>query len=295
MKTTKSGFDPVDFDEFEGQPVIKSRLDLAVKTALRKKERLAHVLLDGPAGAGKSTMANLLAQRMNEPLVVFSEALSVRKLLNVLYDHETGAVILLDEIHAYPKPTLNALLPLIEADYFDGVHFPYCTIVAGTTEPERLSLPFIDRFIHCQYIDYTDDEMARITKRLARCADVALSEAMTKRLAVAAGGVPRIARKLVEAAADIAGDEQRVTADKVFAFCRREADGLATDHIDYLRVLNDNRGHAGLEQICSRLRKHQSIVRSLERVLLDRRMIFLASDGRTITQTGRQRLQGLAA
>lgn len=291
MKTTRDGFDPEDWNQFIGQPIIKDRLDIAVQTALRDKKRLDHVLLDGPAGAGKSTIAGLLADCVEEPLVVFSEALTVRTLRNALYEFELGAVILLDEIHSYPKATLNAMLPLLESGWFDGVWFPYCTIVAATTEPEKLTEPFIDRFIHCKYEDYTNAEMTRITKRLADCAGVKLSEAVIKKLAIAAGGVPRVARSFVIAARDLDGAKRRVTVETILAFCRREADGLSTDHLDYLRVLNENHGRAGLEQLCSRLRKHRSIVQSLERLLLDRKLIFLASDGRTITQAGRQRMQ----
>lgn len=291
MKTTRAEFDPQGWDEFVGQPVIKDRLDIAVQSALRDQRRLDHVLLDGPAGAGKSTMAGLLAEAMGEPLVTFSEALTVRKLRNTLFEHENGAVILLDELHCYPAPTKNALLPLLESGWFDGVCFPFCTIVAATTEPEKLAAPLIDRFIHCCYADYTKAEMVRITQRLADCAGVTLSKATVEKLAVAAGGVPRVARGFVIAARDLAGAGRTVDVKTILAFCRREHDGLSTDHLDYLRVVNENRGVAGLEQICSRLRKHRSIVQSLERLLQDRKYIFLASDGRTITQAGRQRIQ----
>lgn len=295
MKTTKDGFDPAGFGEFEGQPILKDRLDIAVRSALAKKERLAHILLDGPAGAGKSTMAGLLAARMEEPLVTISEALTVRKLRDLLYEYELGSVFLLDEIHIYPKPTRNAMLPLLEAGWFEGVWFPYTTIIAATTAPEELLPPFIDRFIHCRYEDYTEGEMINITRRLAKCADVALPKDTIRQLAIAAGGVPRVARSFVIAASDLASCEREVTVETILAYERREHDGLSTDHIDYLRMLNENHGRAGLEQLTSRLRKHRSIVISLERLLLDRRMIFLASDGRTITQAGRERLQVRAA
>lgn len=296
MKTTRAEFDLADWDDFEGQHVIKDRLDIAVQSALREERRLDHILLDGPAGGGKSTMAGLLADRMKEPLVTFSESLSVRDLRNALYEYELGAVILLDEIHTYPKATLNAMLPLLEAGWYDGVWFPFATIVGATTDPGTvLTGAFIDRFIHCEYQDYTAAEMTRITKRMATCAGVKLTDAVTRKLAVAAGGVPRVARSFVIAARDLAGAGRKTDVATILAFCRREPDGLSTDHLDYLQVINENHGRAGLDQLCSRLRKHRSIVQSLERLLLDRKLIILAKDGRTITQAGRQRLQKVAA
>lgn len=295
MKTTRDGFDPADWNEFEGQEVIKDRLDIAVRRALHKKERLAHVLLDGPAGGGKSTMGALLAARMEEPLVVVSEALTVRKLRDLLYEYELGAVFLLDEIHTYPKATRNAMLPLLEAGWFEGVWFPYCTMVAATTEPEQLLKPFIERFIHCRYIDYTDDEMVNIARRMATCVDLSLPDSTIRQLAIAAGGVPRVARNFITAAEDLASCGRRVTVETILAYEQRETDGLSADHIAYLRILNENHGRAGLEQLTSRLRKHRSIVTSLERLLQDRKLIFLATDGRTITQAGRQRLMQAAA
>lgn len=290
MRTTREEFDPTDFDEFVGQDVIKDRVDIAVRSALKNKRRLDHILLDGPGGSGKSTLAGLLAARMEEPLVVKSEALTVKDLRNLLYETELGVVILFDEIHSYPKPTLNAMLPLFESGWFDGVHFPFTTGIVATTAPELLTAPFISRFIHCRYVDYTDDEMLEIIRRMAHCAKVKMSDKDLRQLAIAAGGVPRQARSFIIAARDL-GDAHRPTdVATILAFERREPDGLSVDHLDYLRIINENHGRAGLEQLCSRLGKHRSIVLSLERLLLERRLIFLASDGRTITHEGRKRL-----
>lgn len=294
MRTTREDFDPADWQSFTGQPIIKDRLDIAVRSALNNNRRLDHILLDGPGGSGKSTLAGLLADRMQEPLVVKSEALTVKDLRNLLYETELGVVLLLDEIHSYPKATLNALLPLCEAGWFDGVQFPFTTIVAATTEPQLLTSPLISRFVYCKYVDYTDDEMFEIISRMARCAKVKTSDKDLRQLAIAAGGVPRQARSFIVAARDLGECGRATDVTTILAFERREPDGLSIDHLDYLRIVNENHGHAGLEQLCSRLGKHRSIVQSLERLLLERRLIFLASDGRTITHQGRQRIQTAA-
>lgn len=294
MNTTRTEFDPTDFSQFYGQSTIKERLDVACRSALSRNTRLDHILLDGPGGSGKSTLANLLATRMKEPYRVLSEPLGVRALLNELYDHELGGILFLDEIHTWPKATLNALLPFCEAGWFGGQYFKFNTIVAATTEPWQLTKPLLSRFIVCKYQPYSHADMTRIVERFAHCANVTLSHRACETLATASGGMPRVARGFVIAARDLAEDGKAPVIDKILRFCDRARDGLSTDHIDYLRVLHANRGRAGLETLAARLAKHPSIVRDLERELCERKLVFMASDGRTLTAAGRERLQAAA-
>lgn len=292
--TTRAEFDPVDWSEFYGQSTLKHRLDVACRSAQSREVRLDHILFDGPGGSGKSTMANLLAQRMCEPYRVLAEPLGVRQMMNELYDHELGGLLFVDEIHAWPKATLNALLPFLEGGWFGGQWFPFTTIAAATTDMRALTKPFISRFIVGEYEDYTLADMTRVVERFAQCADVEISGRAARALAEAAGGMPRTARSFVIAARDLAVDGKVPPVKTILKFCNHYSDGLSTAHLAYLRVLAENRGRAGLSTLASRLRKHPSIVQDLEAVLLDRKMIFLASDGRTMTAAGRARLQEAA-
>jgi holliday junction DNA helicase RuvB len=293
--TINAEFAVNEWASYVGQRLLKTRLEIAVRSAKAQERRLDHVLLDGPPGAGKSTMAGLLAQEMNEPLMVISEPLSVRQLMNVLYDTELGAIVLLDEIQDYPNATKNALLPWLEAGFFQSQWFPYQTVVACTTNPEALKGPLLDRFpILGRYDDYSDADMAKIVARFAESASVQLTQNACRQLGVAAAGVPRVARSFVIAARDLSYGGHKVTVPAIMKFCHRHPDGLSTDHIAYLEALHANRDRAGLEVLCARLRMHRTLVQGLERLLLERKFLFYASDGRTMTAAGRARLQEAA-
>jgi Holliday junction DNA helicase RuvB len=286
--TTDQDFAVTQFDEFVGQATIRERIDLAARSAHARGTRMDHVLLDGPPGSGKSTMATLIAARMDEPLMVIGQAITARELAGVLYELDEG-VLFLDEIHVNSDATQNAMLPLLEGGSFAGWEFPRITVVAATTEPRELLPPLLDRFMVLRYVPYTDDEMAAIVARFARCAHVDLDEATCRAFAVASAGGPRAARELVRTARDYALDAPP-TIDQVLRACRREPDGLSYDHLDYLEVLSANQGRAGLKVLATRLRMHAAVVEDLERILLDRRLVRLETSGRVITAAGRERI-----
>lgn len=295
MRTTKSEFAPTGWDEFVGQPTLKDRLDIAVRSALHDSRKLDHILLDGLPGTGKSTMAELLAERMGVPLITVGQPVKPNELHNMLYDGELGSITFIDEIHDQSRPTLESLLPLLEAGWHQDQLFPFSTIVAGTTDPQALPPALVERFVHCRYEPYTDADMVMIVKRFAACANLTLPDSMCRAFATAAAGTPRVARGFIIEARNLASCGRRVDTMAVLRFCRRHPDGLSDDHINYLQALHDNRGKAGLAVLASSLQMHPKLVLRLERLLRERKLIFLASDGRTMTSAGRQRLMTPAA
>lgn len=289
--TVNAEFQPEGWDEFIGQDLLKDRLDIAVRSARSRDRRLDHVLLDGPAGSGKSTMAELLADRMDQPMIVVAEPPTVKRLRSLLFEVEPGGFIFLDEIHTFEKATKNALLPLLESGWLGDWEFPNVTIVAGTTDPQDLSKPLIDRFVHCKYVDYTLDEMAAIVRRFAHVAKVPIGKIASYALGEAAAGVPRVARSFVIAARDLLECDRPIDTPAIMAYCNRTKDGLSTDHVAYLAALRANQGRAGLDTLSDRLQKHPTLVRDLERLLLDRGYVVRGGAGRELTGAGQQRLK----
>lgn len=290
--TINAEFAVASFDDFVGQHDLKRRIDIAVTSAIARKQRMDHVLLDGPRGVGKSTIANLIGERLQLPTVTISEPPSVAQMLNHLYDTELGAIVLCDEFHIWPKSTLNAMLPLLEAQWFGDQFFPYQVFVAATTDMQMLSGPLVDRFpIHGLYETYSDPEMTQIVERFAARANVHLDDETCHQLGVASAGSPRVARSFVIAARDLEIAEGEPTVADIMQLCKRSPDGLSTQHLDYLKALHANRGRAGLETLVNRLRLHRNLVMGLEQLLLDRKLIYLSTDGRRITAAGRARLE----
>lgn len=286
---------PRSFDELVGQPKLKHRLSISMDAALADNRPLEHVLLQGPPGSGKSTIANLIAEHLGDPIVTVVSPLDPRDLERKL--EELGAGILfLDEIHGWTRRQTIPLLPLLEARQLDTgygiVEYRYLTIIAATTEPEKLTDAFKDRFIVPPVEEYTVDEMADIVAGFAERAQIFLDEATCKALGVAASGVPRVARSFVIAARNLMTCDEPATADDILKFCDVEPDGFSRDHLAYLEALAANHGRGGIEMLSTRLRMHRTTILNLERLLLERKLIVLEPGGRQLTGRARQRLDG---
>lgn len=288
---------PRNFDEYIGQPVLKNRLVVAVQSALARNQPLGHVLLFGPPGTGKTSLAEVITQRLGQPMVVMTRPGTEKDLLAALYQLEQG-VLFIDEIHRWPRASQECLLTLLEDGYVDTKwgqeDFPNVTVIAATTEREKVIAPVRDRFpIRPEWEPYTDNEMALIVKGIAHRADMELPDDMAMAFGRAGGGVPRNARSLVLAARDLYCALNTVpTIEEVLAFCQIGADGLTKPHMDYLRYLADLGGQAGLTTMAARLRMHVAAVTDIERLLVDRRLIGYEPAGRTLTVGGRRRLDG---
>ena len=234
---------PRSWEEFVGQEGLKTRLDTHIRSALSRTRPLDHVLLATAPGMGKSTMAEVIASRLGDPFVAVSRPLTSVHLARVLQGLEAG-VLFLDEVHRLPKATQEDLLPLLEDGYLDTqqgrVVLPWLTIIAATTEPEKIIPPLFDRFmIRPAFTAYSGGEMVRIVSGMALRAGAALSPETIAGVARAAGGVPRNARSLVVAARDLA--EAHGTApstEDILALVQVDPDGLSQNHLSYFDLKN---------------------------------------------------------
>lgn len=292
-------FGPEDWDNYIGQHQMKAHLRVRIASAVARGAKLPPTLLLGPAGAGKTTLAKLIAAELGRPLHVLAKPVGAAELCDVLWRLGRGGVLFVDEIHNATAAQHEVLMQLLEDGAIDGprgrAEFDV-SVIAATTEKQLLKDPLLSRFeIKPRFVEYTTGEMAEIVCEMADQARVdfdAITGEFCEALGKAAAGTPRNARALVMGARDLTLAGIEVTAEAVLAFCDVAPDGLSTDHLAYLRLLgNQPRGQAGESALATLLSIDRSEVRRIERLLVQRGYVLLTGTGRFITEAGRLRVR----
>lgn len=292
---------PVTWDDYIGQTDLKMHLKVRIAAALKRGDRLPHTLLVAEPGAGKTTIAQLIAQSLDRQLITLTKPVDPARLADHLFRFggEPG-ILFVDEIHLWNgKGQQHALMQLTESQTLDTsvgtVGFPHVTVLAATTEPQDLVQPLKERFmIQPRWQPYSDDELAQIIEGMATRAGVpagVVSGEMARTLAKASAGIPRRARALVVAARDMIDAGLEPSAFDVLRFTGTEADGLTQTHFDYLTILGRRQGgKAGLDSIVNQMGAHRREVVNVERMLVRLGYVVLTGNGRQVTAAGRVRL-----
>ena len=296
---------PSEFDDFVGQENLKHRLSIIALAARSRKEILPHILLGGPPGLGKTTMANILATMMG---VRFTQSAGmaltkVDDLSRVVTDIK-GGVFFVDEIHAIPKRVSEVLYTAMEdfaidtlLDFEDGpelrrVTIPPFTFVGATTHMGLLTAPLRDRFGflgHLQY--YTVEDLALIIKKSAHVLRLHVSDEAALIIGGRSRGTPRVANKLLLRARDFAtvyGDgrvDERAAKEALEIFGVDEI-GLNEMGRSILRTIIDRfqGGPVGLTTLAAALGiAEETLEDAFEPYLLQRRLIDRTPRGRIAT------------
>ena len=287
---------PASWDDFVGQDAVKRELAVRIAAANEGGRPLEPLLLTGPPGFGKTSLARIIASEMALPYESFNMPISRATLTQFV--RQFDGLVLLDEIHRCPPKQQEELLPLLEFDYLqqpDGsrVYSGFLGIIGATTEPQKLIAPLYDRFVIKPEFDaYTDDQMGTIVAGMAAKAGVELDTDTAVTLGRAAAGTPRNARQLVLAARDLAAVNGAVpSASDVLELCRVDETGLSVQHVRYIETLKALGGKAGVKTLSNLLRLNESVVTDLERLLLTSSYVELTDRGRVLTRRGYQFLK----
>lgn len=285
---------PTTWDDYIGQRKLKDKLGVHVKAAANEYRMPEHILLGAPAGYGKTTLASIIANELEEQLEVVTMPITANALMKVVRSFE--GVLLLDEIHRASKSQQEDLLPLLEFGEVQTsanrrVEAGELLIIGATTEPWSLEEPLLDRFgIVPQFEDYTSEDMEAILRGMCNKADVEISNELISELAPAAAGTPRRCRKFALAARDLHAIGEDLDAERIFNLCDVEPDGLSAQHIRYMETLEALGGSKGLKVISSLMRVSEKQIQKLERDLIKRGYVEI-HNARELTREGYNRLK----
>ncbi|SJZ73388.1 Holliday junction branch migration DNA helicase RuvB [Fructilactobacillus lindneri] len=304
---------PQNFSQYIGQNKIKKSLNIYIEAAKQREESLDHVLLFGPPGLGKTTMATVIAHEMGVNLKTTSGPAIEKSgdLAALLNELEPGDILFIDEIHRLPKVVEEMLYSAMEDFYIDivigqgptahPVHFslPPFTLIGATTRAGLLDAPFRNRFGIVEHMNYYNtQDLEAIVKRSATIFHTKIKDEGAHEISLRSRGTPRIANRLLKRVRDFAQVSNKNEIDiesvnQALSALGVDSKGLDQTDLKLLETMIDyyNGGPVGLNTIAANIGEEtETISEVYEPYLLQIGYLKRTSRGRMVTESGYQHL-----
>ena len=308
-KFLDSALRPTTFDDYVGQERVKRNLSILIGAAKKRNEPLEHILIHGPSGLGKTTLAYIISKQMNSSLRITSGAALEKAgdLGSILTGLNEGDFLFIDEVHRLNKLVEETLYPAMENYKLDiiigkgnsaktlQIQLPRFTLIAATTRISLLSNPFRSRFGASYKLDfYNKGEIQKIISRSSKLLNIKVEPEALETIAAASRFTPRTANKLLKRVRDYAQSEGKEALDSGLAreaLSLLEIDPLGLEATDrkILSVIAKNfrGGPVGLKTVAAITAEDENTIEDVyEPYLLQIGFLARTARGRVVTPEG---------